>query len=106
MKTEQVVLQRACGQIQKIDLIEDTEPQIRIFDLLKRQIRFLQQRPWIDALRFCMGVSESRDRARGVWKSAEASGIREAHAAVFLPQGGTRRQSFGEYEQHARKKSR
>ena len=50
--------ERACGQVQKIDLIEDTEPQIRIFDLLKRQIRFLQQRPWIDALRFCMCVSE------------------------------------------------
>src|SRR4029077_16536016 len=53
-----------------------------------------------------MGVSESRDRARGVWKSAEASGIREAHAAVFLPQGGTRRPSFGEYYQDAGIKSR
>jgi hypothetical protein len=95
MKTEQVILQRICGKVQKVDLIEDTESLVRILDLLKRQVRFLQQRPWVNALRFCVSVSESRDRAGGVWKSTEASGIREAHRAAFLPQGGTRRQSFG-----------
>ena len=97
MKAKRVILQRARGKVQKIDLIEDTEPQIWIFDLLKGQICFLQQWSGVNAFRFCMRVSESRDRARGVWKGAEASRIREAHEAAFLPQGGTRRQSSGAY---------
>src|SRR5215467_7864865 len=97
MKAKRVIPQRARSKVQKIDLIEDAEPQIWIFDLLECQVCFLQQRSRVNALCFCMCVSESRDRARGVWKSAQASGVREAHEACFLPQGGTHRQSFGPY---------
>jgi hypothetical protein len=36
MKAEQVILQCVCGKVQKIDLIENAEPQVRISDLLER----------------------------------------------------------------------
>jgi hypothetical protein len=75
MKSEKLVLESACRKIEKLDLIPNIESSTALFDLLKSQPGFRQQRFWNDVCRLQARAGEPRYAAHCGWERAEASDI-------------------------------
>ena len=84
VETEEFILQRDRGELEKPDLRAHRKADGEIFGLSDGQAGFLQQRLERYPRLFGTRTGEARDSARGGWHSVEPLGI-DAAGSVFHP---------------------